>query len=113
MPSQLKQLKSELARAGLSQQSQPGSSKKRKRAGTLEQDRDKQQAKLQNIHDKFNQFDTKVTKVKHDVAGRKLKGVTGKPTLSKQAGIELVRALPCCGRRVSLIHCVHREKTRS
>ncbi|KZW04166.1 Nop14-like protein [Exidia glandulosa HHB12029] len=89
MPSQLKQLKAELSKAGLARQSQPGSSKKRKRAGTVEQDRDKQQAKLQNIHDRFNQFDTKVTKLKHDVIGRKLKGVTGKPTMSKQAGIEL------------------------
>ena len=46
--SALKQLKAELAKAGLSRQSQPGStSKKRKRATTGEQDRDKKVAKLQ------------------------------------------------------------------
>ncbi|EJD53655.1 Nop14-like protein [Auricularia subglabra TFB-10046 SS5] len=87
--SQLKQLKAELAKAGLARQSQPGGSKKRKRDASGEQDRDKKAAKLQNIHDRFNQFDTKVTKLKHDVVGRKLKGVTGKPSTSKQAGLEL------------------------
>lgn len=91
--SQLKQLKAELARAGLARQSQPGGSKKRKRDAPGEQDREKKAAKLQNIHERFNQFDTKVTKLKHEVVGRKLKGVTGKPSTSKQAGLELVRSL--------------------
>ncbi|KAH7105528.1 Nop14-like protein [Auriculariales sp. MPI-PUGE-AT-0066] len=92
MPSQLKALKTELSRAGLSRQSQAGSSKKRKRSnsrGPQDADKDKRESQLQRIHDKFNQFDTKVTKLKHDVAGRKLKGVTGKPTTSRQAAIDL------------------------
>ena len=50
-------------------------------------------AKLNEIHDQFNQFDVKVTKLKHDVSGRNLKGVVGIPTASKQTGIEQVFSL--------------------
>ena len=92
MPSQLQALKSELARVGLSRQSQPATGKRKRSQsrGPQDQDRDKRTAQLERIHDKFNQFDTKVTKLKHEVAGRKLKGVTGRPTSSKQAAIDLV-----------------------
>jgi hypothetical protein len=43
------------------------------------------------FQEKLNAFDTKVTKLKHHVGGRKLKGVVGKPAQSKQHGIEQVR----------------------
>lgn len=86
--SQLSQLKSELSQAGLSRQPQTG--KKRKRTGAREADKDKKASRLQEITQKLNPFDVKVTKLKHDVGGRKLKGVTGRPELSKQAGLEHV-----------------------
>ena len=89
--SQLTQLKSALSQAGLTKQQQQQSGKKRKRAQSEEKDREKRAAKLQDIQQKFNPFDVKVTKLKHDVGGRKLKGVVGKPAQSKQAGIEQVR----------------------
>ncbi|KAL1743101.1 nucleolar protein 14 [Schizophyllum fasciatum] len=85
--SQLSQLKSALSQAGIT--GKPQNNKKRKRSGsTNERDKDKKAAKLQEIHQKLNPFDVKVTKLKHDVGGRKLKGVTGKPAQSRQAGIE-------------------------
>ncbi|KAI0254820.1 Nop14-like protein [Lactifluus subvellereus] len=84
--SQLSQLKSALSQAGLSRQSQPG--RKRKRAQNEEKDNAKRAARLREIQQKLNPFDVKVTKLKHDVGGRKLKGISGKPAQSKQAGIE-------------------------
>ncbi|KAF7352288.1 putative nucleolar complex protein 14 [Mycena venus] len=85
--SQLSQLKSALSQAGVTGHQQNG--KKRKRtAGSQEKDKEKRAAKLEEIHKKLNPFDTKVTKLKHEVGGRKLKGVTGKPSQSKQAGLE-------------------------
>lgn len=82
------QLKSALSQAGVTGQKSDG--KKRKRAGTQEQDRDKKAAKLNEIHQKLNPFDVKVTKLKHNIGGRKLKGITGRPAQSKQAGLEQV-----------------------
>jgi nucleolar protein 14 len=87
--SQLSQLKSALSQAGLGRP--PTSGKKRKRSEP--QDKDKKAAKLDEIHRKLNPFDVKVTKLKHDVGGRRLKGISGKPAQSKQAGIEQVRGL--------------------
>lgn len=88
--SQLSQLKSALSQAGLSRQ--PPSSKKRKRAlSATGKDREKKEHKLQEIQRKLNPFDVKVTRLKHDVGGRKLKGVSGKPQESSQAGLEKVR----------------------
>ncbi|KAI0722399.1 nucleolar protein 14 [Cerioporus squamosus] len=84
--SQLKQLKSALQDAGLAQQPQAG--KKRKRAAPTERDKEKKAARLREIQQKLNPFDVKVTKVKHDVGGRKITGTTGRPAQSKQAGIE-------------------------
>ena len=86
--SQLSQLKSALSQGGLSRQSRPG--RKRKRAQNEEKDNVKRAARLREIQQKLNPFDVKVTKLKHDVGGRKLKGVSGKPAQSKQAGIDLV-----------------------
>ncbi|KAG6902471.1 hypothetical protein C0995_016333 [Termitomyces sp. Mi166 len=84
--SQLSQLKTALSKAGVTGKQQQG--KKRKRSGSVDKDKEKRAAKLEEIHKRLNPFDTKVTKLKHDVGGRKVKGVSGKPAQSKQAGIE-------------------------
>jgi len=88
--SQLSQLKSALSQAGITQTSQNG--KKRKRSGSIDQDKIKKAAKLQDIHQRLNPFDVKVTKLKHDIGGRKIKGTKGQPAQSKQAGIQQVRS---------------------
>ena len=85
--SQLAQLKAALNHAGITGQNH---GKKRKRAAPVEKDKEKKAAKLQEIHQRLNPFDVKITKLKHDVGGRRLKGITGKPAQSKQAGIEQV-----------------------
>jgi nucleolar protein 14 len=88
--SQLTQLKSALSQAGLT--GKPSTSKKRKRsAAPLEKEKEKRAARLEEIRRRLNPFDIKVTKTKHDVGGRKQKGVTGRPAQSKQAGIDQVR----------------------
>ncbi|KAF8961098.1 nucleolar protein 14 [Flammula alnicola] len=83
--SQLSQLKAALSQAGVTG---PNNTKKRKRSAPLEKDKEKKAAKLEEIHQRLNPFDVKVTKLKHDVGGRRLKGITGRPAQSKQAGIE-------------------------
>ncbi|KZT05576.1 Nop14-like protein [Laetiporus sulphureus 93-53] len=84
--SQLSQLKAAINQAGLSRPQQNG--KKRKRTAPDQKDKEKKAAKLQEIHQKLNPFDVKVTKLKHDVGGRRIIGTTGRPAKSKQAGIE-------------------------
>lgn len=88
--SQLSQLKAALAHAGVTGQQTNG--KKRKR-GVPAKDNEKKAAKLREIEQRLNPFDVKVTKLKHDVGGRRIKGVAGRPAQSKQAGIEQVRSL--------------------
>jgi nucleolar protein 14 len=85
--SQLTQLKTALADAGVSRKSQ-SSSKKRKRDASEAR---KSAEKIKEINEKLNPFDVKVTKLKHDVGGRKVKGKEGRPALKNQAGIEQVR----------------------
>lgn len=93
-PSQLAQLKAALSSAGLNRKSVSKKTKKGgKKGGAQEVDRAKKAAKLDEIRAKFNKFDERETKIKHNVGGRNLKGVTGKPTASRQAGIEQVRRL--------------------
>lgn len=87
--SQLNQLKSALDKAGLSQQSH--NVKKRKRSVLDDKEKDRRAARLRDIQQKMNPFDVKVTKLKHDVGGRKIAGLMGRPAQSKQAGIEQVR----------------------
>ena len=89
--SQLTQLKSALHQAGLTQQPQAG--KKRKRAAPTEREKERRAERLKDIQQRLNPFDVKVTKLKHDVGGRKIVGVVGRPAQSKQAGIERVRNL--------------------
>lgn len=92
--SQLAQLKTALSQAGVT--GKPSTSKKRKRsAAPLEKDKEKRAARLEEIHRRLNPFDVKVTKLKHEVGGRKLKGVSGKPAQSKQAGIEQAGSILC------------------
>ncbi|CAL1700247.1 unnamed protein product [Somion occarium] len=84
--SQLSQLKTALNKAGLTHQPQHG--KKRKRAVLDDKEKERRATKLREIQQKMNPFDVKVTKLKHDVGGRKIAGVMGRPAQSKQAGIE-------------------------
>lgn len=110
--SQLSQLKSALSQAGLSRQ--PQNSKKRKRTAPDERDKEKKAVKLKEIHQKLNPFDVKVTKLKHDVGGRKIAGTTGRPAKSKQAGIEQVRPtrLSCLGSLMIFVsYFIQRKKT--
>ena len=86
--SQLSQLKSALSQAGISQ---PPQGKKRKRSKNEDVDKERKAAKLREIQQKMNPFDVQVTKLKHDVGGRKIKGVSGRPAQSKQAGLEQAR----------------------
>jgi nucleolar protein 14 len=87
--SQLAQLKAALSQAGVT--GNTSTNKKRKRqTAPLEKEKEKRAARLEEIQRRLNPFDVKVTKLKHDVGGRKLKGVSGKPSKSKQAGIEQV-----------------------
>ncbi|KAL5637163.1 hypothetical protein ACGC1H_000969 [Rhizoctonia solani] len=85
--SQLKQLKSALSLAGLSRNSQP-QKHKRKSGNGMAIEKAKKAAKLEAIQRRLNPFDEQVTRVKHDVGGRKLKGVVGRPGVSRQAGLE-------------------------
>ncbi|KAG6832346.1 hypothetical protein H0H87_001810 [Tephrocybe sp. NHM501043] len=84
--SQLSQLKTALSKAGVT--GKPEQGKKRKRSGSVDKDKEKRATKLEEIHKRLNPFDTKVTRLKHDVGGRKVKGVSGRPAQSKQAGLE-------------------------
>ncbi|KAG8906997.1 nucleolar complex protein 14 [Tulasnella sp. 403] len=87
--SQLSQLQSAINSAGLSRTSNP-KSKKRKRDHSRDSlDPEKKAARLQEITKKLNPFDLKVTKPKHDIPGQRVKGVTGRPSASHQAGLEL------------------------
>lgn len=90
-PSQLAQLKNALNSAGLNRKSVAKKTKKGgKKGGSQDVDRAKKSAKLDEIRSRFNKFDERETKLKHDVGGRKLKGVTGRPTATRQAGLEQV-----------------------
>lgn len=90
-PSQLAQLKAALNTAGLSRETHSKKDKKAyKKGGARETDRAKKLEKLEEIRKNLNKFDERETRVKHDVGGRNLKGVVGKPSASKQAGLEQV-----------------------
>ena len=93
--SQLNQLKAALDKAGLSQQ--PHGGKKRKRSVLDDKEKDRRAARLRDIQQKMNPFDVKVTKLKHDVGGRKIAGLMGRPAQSKQAGIDQVHRIQSSG----------------
>lgn len=83
--SQLSQLKSALSQAGVNT-----NGKKKKSTPLTEHAKIKKAAKLREIQQKLNPFDVKVTRLKHDVGGRKIKGTMGRPAQSKQAGLQQV-----------------------
>ncbi|KAH7887461.1 Nop14-like protein [Phlebopus sp. FC_14] len=85
--SQFSQLKSALAQAGFNKQQKNGK-KRTSSSRPVEHDKIKKAAKLREIQQKLNPFDVKVTKLKHDVGGRKVKGAVGRPAQSKQAGMQ-------------------------
>ncbi|WVR05233.1 hypothetical protein IAU60_002245 [Kwoniella sp. DSM 27419] len=88
-PSQLAQLKTALSSAGLNKKNFSKKEKKAfKKGGARETDRAKKLDKLEEIRRNLNKFDERETKLKHDVGGRNLKGVIGRPSASKQAGLE-------------------------
>lgn len=87
MPSQLKQLKQTVQNAGMNKQQQPKN--KRKFEGSSN-DKDKRKKISDDIHTKFNKFDTQVQRLKHNVGGRKVIGSIGAPAKAKQAGIDHV-----------------------
>ncbi|KAK9897630.1 Nop14-like protein [Cystobasidium minutum MCA 4210] len=91
--SQLSQLKAALHSSGVTGQRQGGKGSKKKHGGSRKGggmvDEDARRKKLEAIRESLNKFDVKTTKTKHTVLGAKpAKGSTGRPGLSKQAGIE-------------------------
>lgn len=106
--SQLTQLKAALADAGLNRR--PQKNKKRTPSSRVaEHDKAKKAARLRELQQKLNPFDVKVTKLKHDVGGRKIKGVMGRPAQSKQAGMQQVL---CSVQRLPGLSCVYRVVAR-
>jgi len=61
-----------------------------RRRRTLSDKDPERKEKLKHIEQQFNAFDTKFTRSKHEVFGRKVKGKTGKPALSRELGEEQV-----------------------
>ena len=91
--SQLTQLKTALAQSGLT--GRPPARKRKRSSASVHDavlEKERRTRKLEEIGKsvKLNPFDIKVTKLKHEVGGRKVKGVTGRPSASKQAGLEKV-----------------------
>ncbi|KAK3817642.1 MAG: Nop14-like protein [Benniella sp.] len=89
--SALYRLKSSLKEAGaIGPNSRASLSKKDRKKGrpTAASAKNDLNNKLAHIKDAMNPFEIKLTRQKHDVLGRKTKGVQGKPTLSKQVGEE-------------------------
>ena len=48
--------------------------------------------KLKHIEEQFNAFDTKFTRTKHEVFGRKVKGKVGKPGISRELSEQSVHS---------------------
>ncbi|KAJ1019476.1 hypothetical protein NDA16_004593 [Ustilago loliicola] len=86
--SQLSQLKSKLHSSGVTDRRQL-SNKSRSRKGGQDE-KDAAAARLNRINSivsGLNPFDTKVTKPKHEVLGRKIKGAVGRPGAAKASGL--------------------------
>jgi nucleolar protein 14 len=77
--SQLKRFKE-----SLSQITRPSTGTKRKRKPPT-QDPDRN-SKLKQIEESANLFNTKYTRPKYEIAGRKVKGKVGKPAANKEIG---------------------------
>lgn len=78
----------------MSRQSQgkKGGNKTKGKAGLTNKDREKKQNKLDEIKRSLNTFDVRETKVKNPVVGKgqDVKGVSGRPSQSRQRGLEMV-----------------------
>lgn len=85
--SQLAQLKTALHSTGISREGGSNARKRKRGSDTSQQQR---AARIEEITSKLNPFDLKVTKPKHDIAGKKVKGVMGRPAASKQMGLQQV-----------------------
>jgi nucleolar protein 14 len=89
--SQLSQLKTALNKVGVTGNNPSSNSRKRKRSVSTNKDKEKQARQLDAIHKRFNAFDVRETKLKHQVLGKgKIKGQRGAPTKSRQAGLDSV-----------------------
>ena len=77
----------------LSSVTRPGVAK-RKRRQVTDKDPDRSE-KLKRIEEQFNSFDTKFTRSKHEVFGRKVKGKSGNYGLSRELGEQRVFKI-CC-----------------
>ncbi|EPQ28256.1 uncharacterized protein PFL1_04083 [Pseudozyma flocculosa PF-1] len=91
--SQLSQLKSKLHAAGVGDRRQQSKKSKLRRGGQDEKDAAAaRRNKIANITSSLNPFDEKVTKPKHEVLGRKVKGAVGRPGAAKASGLAQRRA---------------------
>ena len=91
--SQLKQLKAKLHTAGVTDRRQQSQKSKQRKGGLDEKEAAAaRRNKINNIVSSLNPFDEKVTKLKHDVLGRKVKGATGRPGAAKASGLAQRRA---------------------
>ncbi|CAG8519627.1 9906_t:CDS:10 [Cetraspora pellucida] len=88
--SALKRLKSTLKEAEvIGHGSRSSMSKKQRRKGKPKGDnKNHVNGKLGFLKDHINPFELKVTKTKHNVIGKKVKGTQGRPGLKRQMGIE-------------------------
>ncbi|RKP07461.1 nucleolar protein 14, partial [Thamnocephalis sphaerospora] len=91
--SALKRLKQSLSSAGLigpTARTQHGKNKQKKTrgaagdAGAMAE----RKKRLAQVEQALNPFETKTTRQKHEVVGRKTKGIVGRPGLTKQVGEE-------------------------
>lgn len=85
--STLKRLKSNLKSLGLIGKQKIS---KRKHAKLAKGEKEERVAKLKKLQDQVNPFELKFNRKKHEVLGRKEKGVVGKPGASRKTGIEVV-----------------------
>ncbi|CAG8433583.1 10902_t:CDS:10 [Diversispora eburnea] len=88
--SALKRLKTTLKEVGvIGPTSRSSISKKQRKRGTpIESGKNDIKTKLNQLNDEINPFELKVTRMKHDVLGKRVKGVQGRPGLNRQIGIE-------------------------
>jgi nucleolar protein 14 len=76
----------------LSSIARPGGPAKRRKKTFSEKDPGRAD-KLKAIEGQFNTFDTKFTRSKHEVFGRKVKGKTGKPAANRELSEQRVVVL--------------------
>ncbi|KAJ1033240.1 hypothetical protein NDA13_001237 [Ustilago tritici] len=86
--SQLSQLKSKLHSSGVTDRRQLSKKSRSRKGGQDEKDAAASRLnKINSIVSGLNPFDTKVTKPKHEVLGRKIKGAVGRPGAAKASGL--------------------------